>query len=538
MRRAGWTLAAAGLAAASSIVAAPAAVAEDDLVYIVRKGDTLIGLGRRLLVDPRRWPELQRLNRIQEPRRIPIGTPMRIPVALARAVPGEARVVEVVGDARGSSGALAPGATLGPGAEVATGKDGYVTIELADGSRLVVQSQSRLRVREVARYPELGAHRSAIDVGEGRVESRAARQQGGGRFEIRTPLATTAVRGTDFRVASDGAARRSSSEVLTGAVAVAGDGAPIAVPAGFGTLVDETRRPIPPVRLLPAPDLAGLPVLQERVLFRFNVPPVAGANGYRGQIARDREFRAIVAENTAASPELRFSDVPDGAYWLRVRAVDERALEGVDATHGFRLKARPEPPFPSAPRDGGKASGDAVELRWTAAADAATYRFQLARDTGFKDVLADRDAVAATDARVDGLAPGDYFWRVASVRADRDQGPFGDPQRFALRPLPATPEPPGIDDDNLHFTWVAEPGQTFRLQLARDDRFVDVVADLALAEPRVSLPRPDAGTYYMRVQATDPDGYVGPYTATQRFEVPRGPLPWWLLILPLLPFLL
>jgi hypothetical protein len=40
----------------------------------------------------------------------------------------------------------------------------------------------------------------------------------------------------------------------------------------------------------------------------------------------------------------------------------------------------------------------------------------------------------------------------------------------------------------------------------------------------------------MRVRATDPDGFVGPYTAVQRFEVPAPP-PWFLLLF-LIPLLL
>jgi hypothetical protein len=522
--------------AACSLACAPgvASAADEDLVYVVRKGDTLIGLGRTLLVDPRSWPELQRLNKIAEPRRIPIGTNLRIPVTLARAISAPARVIGVEGEARSGGTVLAPGATLGPGAEIVTGRDGFVTIELADGSRLVLQAQSRLRIREAGHYPELGAHRSAVEVERGRVESQAAPQQGGGRFEIRTPLATTAVRGTGFRVAADDAAKVTRSEVVTGSVAVAGTGAPVAVAAGFGTVVDESRRPIPPVRLLVAPDLSRLPTLQERVVFRFSLEPVAGARGYRAQLARDREFQAVVAEHASSIAEARFGGVPDGDYWLRVRALDERALEGADGYHAFRLKARPEPPFPAAPRNDGKASGDAVELRWTAAAEAATYRVQLARDAAFANLVADEPAVAATELRAGGLAPGDYFWRVASVRADRDQGPFGDAQRFTQKALSPVPEPPTADEDQLHFTWAAEPGQTFRLQVARDERFASLFADRTLAEPRVSLDRPEPGTYFMRVQATDPDGYVGPYTATQRFEVPPPPPPRWLLLLPLI----
>jgi hypothetical protein len=125
--------------------------------------------------------------------------------------------------------------------------------------------------------------------------------------------------------------------------------------------------------------------------------------------------------------------------------------------------------------------------------------------------------------------PGDYVWRAASVRADGDRGPWGDPQRFKLLPAPADPDPPRIDDKQLTFTWPAEPGQTFEFELARDERFEHGVTTRKLDVPTAVLERPEPGTYFMRVRATDPDGFVGPYTATQRFEVPASP-PWWLLL--------
>jgi len=44
--------------------------------------DTLIALGRRLLADPRQWPQLQSFNHIADPRRLPVGTALRIPLRL------------------------------------------------------------------------------------------------------------------------------------------------------------------------------------------------------------------------------------------------------------------------------------------------------------------------------------------------------------------------------------------------------------------------------------------------------------------------
>jgi hypothetical protein len=72
--------------------------------------------------------------------------------------------------------------------------------------------------------------------------------------------------------------------------------------------------------------------------------------------------------------------------------------------------------------------------------------------------------------------------------------------------------------------------------MARDGKFEKIHTERKLDQPTITLDRPEAGAYYMRVQATDPDGFVGPFTATQRIDVPEPPpSPWlFLLLLPLL----
>ncbi|MCK7492440.1 MAG: hypothetical protein MZW92_13215 [Comamonadaceae bacterium] len=92
-----------------------------------------------------------------------------------------------------------------------------------------------------------------------------------------------------------------------------------------------------------------------------------------------------------------------------------------------------------------------------------------------------------------------------------------------------------LEGDRIAFSWPAEPEQRFEFQLARDETFAAPIEVRSLTEPRTALERPAAGTYSMRVRAIDPDGFVGPYTATQRVEVPARP--WWLLLL-LLPLVL
>lgn len=491
----------------------------DDYPYRVVARDTLIGVAQRLLLDPNDWPKLQKLNRVRDPLRLQPGSTLRIPVAWMKSAATQARVTQVQGGAN-----VAPGALLGEGSSVLTQPDGFVTLQLADGSVARLQSESELRLESLRSYPGTEAHRSSLRLLRGRVESLVERLRGGGRNEVTTPVGSAVVRGTRFRVAADAQSREQRSEVIDGTVEVGGSAdpaRPAMVAAGFGTVVGTDGRVAEPVALLAAPDTAGLPALMERTLLRFTFPALAGAQRYRAQVALDREFQRVVGQSADSAPQARFTDIADGEYYIRIRGIDARGLEGRDAEHAFRLKARPEPPFPSQPQNKGKSVGAGAVFGWAENAEAAHYRFQLARDMQFRDLLREERAAKGAKLEVAALAPGDYFWRVASVRASGDQGPFGDAQQFTQKAPPPVPAPPVIGDDTLQFSWQGEPGQTFEFQLARDPAFESVLDARDLKEPRVELARPGAGQYFMRYRARDPDGFVGPFTAPQRFELPN-----------------
>ena len=74
------------------------------------------------------------------------------------------------------------------------------------------------------------------------------------------------------------------------------------------------------------------------------------------------------------------------------------------------------------------------------------------------------------------------------------------------------------------------------MQLAKDPEFAELLLERATVDPSVAVPRPEAGEYFMRVQAIEPDAYAGPFGAPQRFVVP-GSSGWWMLLL-LLPIVL
>lgn len=67
-----------------------------------------------------------------------------------------------------------------------------------------------------------------------------------------------------------------------------------------------------------------------------------------------------------------------------------------------------------------------IAASWSSQAGVSRYRFQLARDRKFRDIILDR-LVAGTEYEVADVRPGKYFWRVASLTGD-EPGRFSAPR--------------------------------------------------------------------------------------------------------------
>ena len=338
----------AALCALAPVSSAEPGSASPDFQLTVQQGDTLTGLGQRWLADPKRWPELQRHNKIPDPNRLVPGSTIVIPAALLRDAPGEVTVSNVSGQARKADGTpVAAGDRLREGAIIQTAENGYATLQLVDGSTLRLQAKSDLKIERARRLPGSDATeaRFQLQSGQAEVQVKPAASKAS-RFEIRTGFASAAGRGAEFRVsASDGGTR---TEVTAGTIAFAGlppnagAAAPeeyVSIPEGFGSMVDESRKPIAPVRLLAAPALPREPVFQRAPTLRLSFPPVEGAASYRAWLAKDEDFRQMVGEAVLSKPEASFSGQAVGAYVLKIRAIDQFGLEGRDAIAIFGITA-------------------------------------------------------------------------------------------------------------------------------------------------------------------------------------------------------
>lgn len=514
--------------------------AAQTLEHRVQPGDTLEALSTHYLGAPQLWTQLQAHNQVANPRHLQPGSVLRIPMHLLPA--GSAQVGHVQGQAAvippgaAQAVALQPGQPLAEGTRVQVAPDSFVSVRLADGTVIRVQADSEVQLQQLRRRGRAGDAQSVLELHRGGIESSVPPSRGGARrFEIRTPQASTSVRGTRFAVtlADDG---RTLAAVTEGALAVepriAGDGGPAPqatqVHGGHGLVVTADGRLGAPRALLPAPNLSALPAtLHDADFLALTLTPVATAVAYQVQVARDADFTEILRSGTFATPQVRLRGVDDGGYHLSVRAIDDAGLPGRPAQRGITVKAQPVPPLYQAPPAGGTLSRTQGELLCTPVAGAARYRIQVAADATFAAPQLDETHAQHCGARVSALAAGHYFWRVASVRelpgGGADQGPYAPAQPFVVANHPSTPSAAALQTessgDGLQLRWPGEPGQSFRLQVASAEDFAAPLVDERLQAPAWSSTGLAPGQYFVRIQTRDPSGLESGFSTPRQIRV-------------------
>lgn len=536
-----WVLLA--LAFLPSLLAADPVQPVPDWRYTIRPGDTLIGIGRTYLNNPEDWRYLQRHNFVINPFLLLPGTSLRIPLELLKQQPAPARTLAVSGQVMATlpgapAGALAAGAILPAGTAIRTHTNGSAVIGFADGSRLFLRPNSSLNLDTLSVYAGGGMVDTRVRLQQGRAELSAnPRRQPGSRLEVITPSAVAAVRGTRFRVSADEKLMR--EETLDGQVGVAAVGEEVVVGKAQGTIAEEGKPPRPPVALLNAPDVSAFPARLDRYPLRFILPQLKGAESWTGQIAPDESFNAILLEKITKGPVLAFADLPDGKYFLRLRGIDALGLQGLDGLHAFEVDAHPFPPIPGKPVNEGKVRLPQPTLEWTRAQEASRYRVQVSSDPSFNTLFTEKQ-LDGTSHQPAALPEGDYFWRVASIDHAGEQGPFSEVRRFNYKAAPGAPDLSQssiqIGEETIKIELPRLPAdQQYEVILARDAELKQIVWQGKPDGIKLTLPRPDAGSYYLGARGVEADGTSGPYS-NQIIDIPRRP--WWPYLFLLTPLLL
>ncbi len=458
------------VATRTSVTAATAAAAPApgaDWIYRVVSGDTLTAIARNFLQPEHGWQGLQRHNRLRNADLVLPGANVAIPVAWLRRELSLAEVVYVRGDASVQAGIAAPrnpanvGDRLSPGALLATGVQSALALRLLDGTRLLLNQQTRVLLDQLLSFGRSGFTQANVTLFDGAIDADVPARAAPAvlPLEIRTPTASLGVRGTSLRAGADAASRGSRVEVLSGIVGavgaaagaggVVGAAAEVTVNAGFGTTAAADGRVAAARALLAAPALASASGRYSGWPVQALWPALAGAAAYRAQLFADAQATQLLQDQRVATPQAQYDTLADGRYWLRVRGIAADGLEGFDALVPLemqRIVELPQPlPAPSlpaplpaggSPAEDDTVSGDAVVFAWTATGPTRGYRLQIAASADFllpavDQMVNDSAGFNLVQARVE-LPPGAWYWRVAGVAADGTFGAFSPGRAFTL----------------------------------------------------------------------------------------------------------
>lgn len=509
--------------------------------YTVQPGDNLWKISKKHLVSMRYWKDVQQLNNIKDPTSIPPGSMLRFrlewlktgaTVSTLTELTGEATIVERI---TGKVKQARKGMFLWDYDVIRTMEGSSATLQFADGSKVLLQENSELKVEKLISYGSTGMAETKVRLQKGRVHNKVIPKKGpGSRFEISTPSAIAAVRGTEYRISAEDNGE-SKAEVVKGEVGVDSAGVSNIVPGGFGTISYTDHEPLEPVKLLEAPDLSTLPSKIIRVPFPLQLKPINGAVVYRMQISEKSEFDNLLFDSVF-SGKIWVPDLPDKAYYLRIHGVDEQGLEGLDSVHPFSMEAHPVSPMQVQPVAEAVTEESMPTFRWSEPQKAVTYRFQLSRDDKFSQLVAEKiDHGKSLYKLEQEIPPGVYFWRTASVDDKGKVGPYSDHQQFRRTPPSPDMSDSKLDLDEMAFRWrKGEPGQKYRCQISKDSSFATTLVDEEVSDPQYSLKNFDPASYFIRVAVIDTDGFAGPFSPYQTVGVPMPPTPTWAYFLPLI----
>ena len=322
----------------SFILEAPlgASSSDDDSVsYKVKQGDTLIGLAEKFMLSHDSYKVVQKQNRILNPYAVPVGKIISIPRNVLAFKLADARFVAVRGTVLANETQAIIGQRLREGTNITTGPSSFATLALGDGSRVSLPSNSDVRIRRLRTYHLGGSVDFDFDILKGGTRSTVTKKSSpDDRFQMRTPRAVSAVRGTDFQTRIDPVSRRDFAEVVEGALAVDVGNGPSALTEGNGLVIADARRVIKEA-LPPPPTVPGAGKVQADRIVSFTTEPRVPT---RFMIGADSSFIEQIADVISADGNAKIADLPNGSYFLRARAVSANGIQGVPVTYAFKRR--------------------------------------------------------------------------------------------------------------------------------------------------------------------------------------------------------
>ncbi len=419
----------------------------EEWVYTTRPGDTIWDISKTYLKSVNYWARVQELNNVDVAKQLSPGTRLRIPLEWLKNPAASATVVSVTGDvshvAGDTSQQLSSKKQLAVGDMVKTAANSSALVQFADGSTLLIQQNTTVKFNAISSYGKTGMVDTRIRLQQGRVETSVKPLRDPvSRYQISTPAAVAAVRGTQFRVAYENNDDKMGSEVVEGDINVAADAGQQDVKQGFGTITEKGQPPLEPVKLLQKPILQTTDKKIRYLPYTFGWQGLEGAQQYRIQISPQQSPDSLSYESLSSTNKHTLEALEDGHYILRIRGIDKLSLEGFSSEHIFEINTRFPTVKPRSPASQDELDEPPYTFSWEPANDIETYYLQVATDPEFNNIVLDQKHSQAEYISHTHLTPGQYYWRVAAIDQEGNLGKYSEPVDFV------------VDENNYEFLMI------------------------------------------------------------------------------------
>lgn len=307
----------------------------------VQKGETCEDIAAALYGSPKHTNLLGRYNRITCRKGVPLTEGMTLVLPEKVTSMPNARIRSLNPDVKerppGGSWSLASsGMPLYSNHNVNTLESGRADIEFIDRSRVFLAANTLVVIYGTAGQTSVSkTPPPVVEVEAGEVKAGLAALRGGSVEVALKGGGRVSVASRDAVVERKG--ERTTVAVFDGKASVSSGGANVEVPKNFGTRFVGVAKPAPPRPLPPAPEwekgssegIVLAPKAGGQLVASWSAVPNAAS--YRFEIARDEDFRDLVAreEIPGSVRSFRAEKMPPGTYHLSVRAIDKDDYLGI-----------------------------------------------------------------------------------------------------------------------------------------------------------------------------------------------------------------
>ncbi|MEO9589397.1 MULTISPECIES: FecR domain-containing protein [Marinobacter] len=487
--------------------ATPESNATPEWIYTVRPGEHFAEIADALLSKDIPAIRLLQHNGIDNPAKVGSGDNLRIPLAWLQRQPNPARVNSVTGSVQlisGSDGTKRPltsDSLIRVGDEIRS-QAGTATIELADGSVVRISPHSRLAFNRLTQYGKSGMVDTRLRLNQGEIETQVKPViEGGSRFEIETPSAVAAVRGTMFTLRT--APGMTDLRVTEGEVSFGPPGQTRRIPAGYSASVSTAGVGRMSIRRLPpAPEINPLPQQLKQLPAQLSWTP-NGANSHRVDIF-DAESGRWINSNEVSDNDFDINLLDNGRYEIHLAAIDNRGMAGMPGVMSFEVDLQARTAALEQPEPGATVNDDMPEFRWRLRGENEVARVEIAEDKDFGNTIATSEWAPDESALPSRpLTPGQYYWRVVTEAGGNSVATSEARSLVVNGTLPPVRiiSVNYVDSQVRVFWQKVDTATDYRLQLSEEPGFNNIIKEATLSDTTAALRLIPGRRYFVRLKA-------------------------------------